>query len=203
MSEQQAAYGTSPNADQPRPGRPDLAAIRAREQAATPGPWRWRANLSVHHVWLGSLARLKSTVMNFHRWGMQEAQPHFNVGGIMRPPAYIVPEPHNAWDATGIDHPDARFIEHAREDIPALLAYCERLEAAVEESDNHSVIWSRGIATVAIEQRDAALARVGRLGAAGATLRAIVARSAAVANLPEERAAVAAWDAAVTEGWQG
>lgn len=111
----------------------ELRAIRDREQAATLGPWRWRGNTTGHHLELRSLVGWKHRVMTFWRWGMQGAQPYFlsDDKGMVKPPKLVPSAPHNAWDIVAIDHPDARFIEHAREDIPRLLAHLEALEFEV------------------------------------------------------------------------
>lgn len=112
----------------------DLAAIRARDQAATPGPWLWRVNPTAKSAQLVSPPRGCNIVMAFDRWGMQRAQPRFNVGGILRDVVDLLrPEPgrehHANWHQC-IAHPDADFIAHAREDIPALLAEVEHLAAS-------------------------------------------------------------------------
>lgn len=83
----------------------DLEAIEARCAAATPGPWAW------------------------HR---EDDEPHdLNAGdeSVLYP--YVGP---------GLDHAeldilpeDAAFIEHARDDVPALVARVRALEAALAE----------------------------------------------------------------------
>ena len=73
--------------------RPNIKAIRARCDAATPGPWRLEG-LEIHG----------------------NAKP--GRCGLL------------IYDEGGHDKKDARFIAHARADIPALLAYIEELEAA-------------------------------------------------------------------------
>ena len=73
--------------------RPNIKAIRARCDAATPGPWRLEG-LEIHG----------------------NAKP--GRCGLL------------IYDEGGHDKKDARFIDHARADIPALLAYIEELEAA-------------------------------------------------------------------------
>lgn len=110
----------------------DIEAIRAREQAATPGPWRWRGNGSGKEMWLQAVGGLRDTVMTFRRWGMRGAQPVFRVDGILHAGTEFLvrPQSHNPWLITGINHPDAIFIEHAREDVKTLLAEIDRLQAA-------------------------------------------------------------------------
>lgn len=106
-----------------------IAEIRAREQAATPGEWKWDVNLKCRDV---DLAGRTGTVLNFIRWGCQQAGVRFNVSGIMvrcddERLAKVIPgrEHHKSW-ARVIEHPDADFIAHARQDIPDLLDALER-----------------------------------------------------------------------------
>jgi hypothetical protein len=116
--------------------RARLAAIRERAAAATPGPWRWRGVLSSKSIELQSIPgrngnRLLS-VMTFWRWGMQSAMPVFrDEQQVLRKPNFTRPpeRKHHDWYIGGIDHPDARFIEHSREDIDFLLGEVARLEA--------------------------------------------------------------------------
>lgn len=112
-----------------------LEEIRARAEAAFPGPWRWRGNTESRHLRLQSPHRGGMTVMDFVRWGMQGARPRFGIEGLMYPADKMVgyEVPHRS-DVVTVDHPDAEFIAHAREDVPALLAELARLrEAGVPE----------------------------------------------------------------------
>lgn len=139
----------------------DLDAIRAREAAATPGPWGWYGNSDVHDVYLASRDFGRQFVMQFARWGMSGAQPVFCVGrtwtsdpknmgdfdftvsgGMTKArdlPIYeVAPEATSRADRgvyradlAGIRHPDAEFIAHAREDIRVLLAEIDRLGGGV------------------------------------------------------------------------
>lgn len=99
-----------------------LAAIRERVAAATPGPWCWRGNKSAKDIQLQSIPGVNGnrllSVMTFWRWGMQSAMPGFrDERQVLRKPAWVIPQPWNDWLIGGIDHPDARFIEHSREDV--------------------------------------------------------------------------------------
>ena len=81
-----------------------LAAIRARAEAATPGPWR---------------------VVEDIEWGTGAAEYHWY---------RYVDGPTDYGDEYGYEYQilsreDAAFIAHAREDIPALVAEVERLQA--------------------------------------------------------------------------
>jgi hypothetical protein len=112
-----------------------LAAIKERADQATPGPWRWRGYTSSQAVYLQAVnVFLRPLVMGFRRWGMQSAQPEFNDDGIMQRPRYTVPlgQEHNDYLIGGIDHPDARFIEHSRADVDFLLSEVERLGEIAE-----------------------------------------------------------------------
>ncbi|MCC6191334.1 MAG: hypothetical protein IT318_20115 [Anaerolineales bacterium] len=131
-----------------------LAAIQARCNQATPGPWGWRGNGSVHQLWLNSLSVSGGMiVMTFARWGMQQGQPVFNVDGILHKAEefLIRPQSHNPWLIVGVDHPDARFMEEARSDVPDLLAEVRRLridlverDAAIALADDMlGVLWSK------------------------------------------------------------
>lgn len=100
----------------------NLDEIKARCEAATPGPWIWEAN-KTHSVKLYTPKNGECTVMDFVRRGMQDAQPRFSdrgnvpLGGIM----------HDADEIDLRENPDAMFIAHARQDIPVLVAEVERL----------------------------------------------------------------------------
>ncbi|MFJ8110454.1 hypothetical protein [Streptomyces sp. NPDC096132] len=113
----------------------DLDAIEARANAAYPGPWHWRGNTEARHFRLQSPTNGGMTVMDFVRYGMNGAQPRFAIDGIMHKAEELVEYEVAAWskdiyrkDVSGIGHPDAQFIAHAREDVPALLAEIHRLK---------------------------------------------------------------------------
>jgi len=114
-----------------------LEEIRARAQAATPGRWRWRGNACGHFVSLVAIDRLADYVLSFRRWGLQGTVPWFQrstteSAGIVR--AKLIPRTHYDHSTiVGIDHPDARFIEHSREDIDWLLSEVDRLNAIIEK----------------------------------------------------------------------
>jgi hypothetical protein len=115
----------------------DLAAIQARADAATSGPWHWAGNVDSRHIylanWVPGMGRC--TVMDFSRWGMQEARPRFADDNFMMKNADTMPvfevSPRSTRrddpavyraDLIGIRHPDAEFIAAARTDVPALVA---------------------------------------------------------------------------------
>ena len=116
-----------------------LAEILARANAATAGPWKWSGNTEVRDMRLQAQHHGGLTVMDFERWGMQSACPRFAKNWAMYRADEMVEyqvhqlgwvdksEPPYRADISGIDHPDARFIAAAREDVPALLAEVQRL----------------------------------------------------------------------------
>lgn len=121
--------------------RPDIEAIRQRAAAAAPAPWRWRGNVDNHTIRLSAPnSRPESTVIDFVRWGMQQALPRLNVRGLMhRADEFAVfevyPEATSRnhprvyrGDIIGLRHPDADFMAHARQDIDDLLAYVAHME---------------------------------------------------------------------------
>lgn len=110
----------------------DLVAIEARAQAATPGPWRWNLNLKSKCVTLEALITGYEVVMDFVRWGMNGAKVRFQKDGLMKDAesfAQVAPgrSHHAGWYQT-LSHPDAVFIEKARQDIPVLLFEVRRLK---------------------------------------------------------------------------
>ena len=107
----------------------ELNEIEARAEAATPGPWFWDTNRRYKSTMLKAPQNGGTCVMDFTRWGMQSAQPRFNdtcasFGGIL----YTMEQ----YDKTGLPNPNADFIAHARQDVPALVADVRRLRAALE-----------------------------------------------------------------------
>lgn len=120
----------------PAPSALDLAPIRKRLEAATPGPWGWYGNLTGPYIHLESRASMRPIVMDFARWAWQSATPRFQEDGIMEPASkwFVRPQAHNPWMVTGVDHPDAVFIAAARTDVPALIAEVERLRTELDDT---------------------------------------------------------------------
>ena len=108
-----------------------LAEIEARANAATPGPWRWRANTTGKAVWLEGFRT--NIVLDFIRWGTNGTQPRVNISGIMREmiPLMKTPAPHNDWDKWDVEHSDPTFIAHARTDVPTLVRDLQTTRAAL------------------------------------------------------------------------
>lgn len=117
----------------------DIAAIEARCAAATEGPWEWYGNTKTHDCHLATMHGGRVFVMGFDRWGMQSAQPTFQIhrangGGVMEPVARFAKyEVAYRSDFIGLDHPDATFIAHARTDVPDL---CARVRRETKRADD-------------------------------------------------------------------
>lgn len=126
-----------------------LAEIRAREQAATKGPWAWCGNTEARWLALETADRMLK-VMDFARYGMNGAQPLFAVNGRMEKASALVEyEVHrNAWvekwrppyrhDIDGIKAPDAEFIAHARADVTWLVAELTEALAKLEVAERQA-----------------------------------------------------------------
>ncbi len=125
--------------------KPDIKAIRARCDAATPGPWRWYVNEHSKVMNLVTDHSGQYYIMGFDRWGMQGAQPRFQVyekyyGPVRDRKSHGMKKAIelSKWsqdyrhDDGIIDHPDAELIAHAAADIPALLTYIDELEKHLE-----------------------------------------------------------------------
>jgi hypothetical protein len=107
----------------------DLEAIKAREQAATDGPWqivedRYEDAESVAGKLAGRVAQRRI----FTAWDHPQLHgPTGVVNGYTTIGTVAGVSPHHG---VSIEERDAEFIAHAREDIPALLAEVERLQQA-------------------------------------------------------------------------
>lgn len=105
----------TPSADPPKP---DLQAIRERAEKATPGPWsaedRRRAALKNIRVIAG-----REDVCELSHVHQRDYQGSFRGDHAAA----------DALDIIGLANAD--FIAHARQDIPDLLAYVERLESSL------------------------------------------------------------------------
>lgn len=136
--------------------KPELEVIRERMQRATPGPWGWFGNTSVHHVYLATQRWGRHIVMDFARWGMQQAQPVFfdrpapadvrksivadsTLRAAADVPVYEV-APHARHksdpavyreDLVGLRNADAAFIAHSRADVEWLVGEVDRLNGII------------------------------------------------------------------------
>jgi len=110
-----------------------IAAIRERCDAATPGRWFWYVNTRLKEI---HLENGRYVVMGVDRYGMDSAAPTFRVNGIMKRAdalAESIPgkEHHVGFDDY-INHPDAIFIENARADMMTLFDILDAANARVE-----------------------------------------------------------------------
>ncbi len=92
----------------------DLEAIRAREQAATPGPWE--ADESAPWVW-SKASDNWMRIADMRGWGQLTGK-----GGGLGLSDEV---------AEAIQNANAEFIAHAREDIPALLSHIEEQDKRI------------------------------------------------------------------------
>ncbi|MCL2183367.1 MAG: hypothetical protein FWB85_07860 [Chitinispirillia bacterium] len=128
-----------------------LTEIRERAEKATPGPWEWEVKKDCRDVKLLTAHSGRYYVMNFERYGMDGAAPSFQVyekydgalhergsQGMRRADALAKSKPgmehHHGYDDY-IDHPDAIFIEHSRQDISALLEHIAEQDALIKKLD--------------------------------------------------------------------
>lgn len=122
-----------------------IAEIRARVEAATPGPWRWWGNIDMRNIQLTTVDRGVLTVMAFRRWGMKGAAPTFFRRGPDMPWGWngrqeeiqdvAVREVEYRGDIDHLANPNAELIAHAPGDIAYLLAENERLAQALAEAE--------------------------------------------------------------------
>lgn len=105
--------------------KPNLEAIREREQKATEGPW----------------GHSREDMLSYLGDGTQVS--------------YIYPRGLSTRIQVATESPveDAQFIAHARQDIPALLDYCEELERRVGEleADKRRLDWIEAQGSIQIE----------------------------------------------------
>lgn len=94
-----------------------LADVRERAAVATPGPWMWFTD-SRYGDYLATPDRGRLFILKPFRKGMQGATVRFRGGPAMR---------------EGVDHPDAVFIAHARDDVDHLLRCVDHLLGEVRE----------------------------------------------------------------------
>jgi len=117
-----------------------LEEIRARAEAATPGPWMWNVNEHCQNMKLVTTHSGQYYVMGFERWGMQGAQPTFQVYrkysgpvkeresvGMKKAIALSKWNQDYRHNDGWVDHPDAEFIANSREDVTYLLGEIDRL----------------------------------------------------------------------------
>lgn len=128
-----------------------LAKAKALDEKATPGPWKWDMRTRLHSCKLITDHSGQYYVMDFERWGMQDACPRLQVyerysgpvtkrgsKGMERADkmarSYPGREHRRGYDDY-IDHPDAMFIAEARALVPELIEAVETLRAENAEKD--------------------------------------------------------------------
>lgn len=118
-----------------------LDQLENNARGATPGPWQWYGNTKMCEIYLATVDRGRTFVMDFVRWGMRGAQPRFQLRkeglGIMYPlgdlaktqdPDGPVFEATHRKQFAGIGHPDARHIAASSPDVVlALVAEVRKL----------------------------------------------------------------------------
>ena len=96
-----------------------LAAIKARSEAATPGPWFWNSYSGI----FSAICEVSGTeAPKCERIDHDDDRCTPSVAHV--PPSY-------GDTATGLHAADADFIASARTDVPELVAEVERLQACV------------------------------------------------------------------------
>lgn len=125
-----------------------IAEITARHKAATPGPYRWIMRSKTRQCKLVTDHSGQYYVMEFERWGMQDACPTFQTyekydgpikgrhgTGMVRAEKLAKPIGGLAYrigHEEYIDHPDAIALEKSWEDIDYLLSQLAAKEAEIE-----------------------------------------------------------------------
>lgn len=121
----------------------------------TPGPWRWEVSEKRKVIQLcGGKLKYDILVMDFKRWGMQNASPRFNdaaaggVHNIMQPAkSYAVQvegrDHHADWFKT-LNHADANLICAA----PDLLTELQHLVRLLEPKEKDGGLDIPGLATL-------------------------------------------------------
>jgi hypothetical protein len=138
VSDQPQPIAVQPAAVPPAPL--DLEAIRAREAAATKGPWAWGRLIGDqagdYVVWhhRGEAETTEHPAVGHSGKGPQRTYVG-NVGSVIQPVIKADVSDVFANQVFETESADAAFIAHARTDIPALLAELARLMRADTGSD--------------------------------------------------------------------
>ena len=151
---------------------------KALDKRATPGPWMWEIRTNIRDCKLMTAHSGQYYVMQFARWGMQDACPEFQVydrysgpvvergsHGMLRADkmakSYPGKEHHHGYDDY-IDHPDAEYIAKSRglftkliEAVEALTAENAAKDAEIERlrKENQSLAMNGGRYITIAEQR--------------------------------------------------
>lgn len=124
----------------------ELTTARALLALVPRGPWQWYGNTRTNEVYLATVNHGRVYVMDFARWGMQSAQPRFQVSlkdgsalvgepgllrdGIMRSLEQLRDlgpqfDRSNTGSFTGVGHPVAKLMQEAPSLVAALLNHIE------------------------------------------------------------------------------
>lgn len=108
----------------------ELLEIEERWSKATKGPWHWTLSEIGKQVTLFNSRSM--TVMDFARWGVR-AIPRFRNDKDLMVKAdsiseVVVGREHHASWYKSLNHPDAKAIEHAPEDVRKLLEHIRELK---------------------------------------------------------------------------
>ena len=111
-----------------------ISEIRARCDAATPGPWKWK-------MWTGCLkdvylAGSEKVAMSFGRYGRSGGAPYFPHNGLMTRVDKLFTRAQKKERKFSffdfLNHPNAEFIAHAREDLPWALDIIAAQQAEID-----------------------------------------------------------------------
>lgn len=113
-----------------------LDEIKTRHAQRTPGPYMWDVNTKHQTAELKSIISPRYLIMDFYRWGFQNAGPvfrDFKRNIMFRVEQFAKPRAahHPNFDMY-IDHPDAIGLEKSWEDVEELLKLVDRLKIAME-----------------------------------------------------------------------
>lgn len=131
------------------------------ESKHTPGPWAWFGNTGNQDITLAATHSGRRFVMDFRRWGLQRAQPRFQIKGLMEDASDLVKFEVGDGKATGksdgksdgsvyrldvagIDHPDARLIAAA----PEMLEILEEVIHLISGIPEYKEEWNQGMEVI-------------------------------------------------------
>ena len=125
---------------------PRIDAIRARLEAATPGPWRWAGYLNQGIELRGG--RFGDVVLCPERAGFHWTSFRVNAGGLLESiRKFAVREVPYRDDVIDVVHADAKLIANAPADIAALLAQLDAIEALVADQRGRLVDGTQAMPT--------------------------------------------------------
>ena len=108
-----------------------ISGIKAREKAATPGPWFWNSYCDIFSKPLSDAMEASERGLTDEQLDALDALPRTKQLEI-EPTVCSVPNANGDATRGKRQVADSIFIEHAREDIPYLLAQLEAKEKTIE-----------------------------------------------------------------------